>query len=457
MMPYWLFFLLLTWTTAAYADETVIVNLASPLGPATHKAMGTFVGNTPFPPSSTVTPLKPFIHSDYAGTFAGSFHNTLTGLGYTQRLAMPNRDCYGDDPSAARPGDPGAEADYSLWRACLQAKYDANVANGATDVIYEFWNEPESSWGHGDPHFKEAWRQFTIALRDRNPNVKLSSAQMAFYDDGTYRNWVDYCTTTFYLGQTICPTYWGWHEFSTISDVSVHINQLRTYLQSKGIANPQFVFSEYSNPTQHLMPGSAMKFMAEFERNLALLGGTRACWGIVDNYPSSECYNGNLNSLLTNPNTDGGLYGQRGGWWAYRAYADLAGTMVSVTPSATVNGADGAAAVVTGQQIVAVIGREIQAPQETETVTVQFTNVNTATAFPGVTQVSVTAKRISPSGFNASSGYSTVLNNVPQTISGGTVTVVLPNFYFQEGFQVILTPVGGGGTVPPPPQGLTVQ
>lgn len=437
-----LLLVLLLGASAAWADETVTVDYASALGPATHKASGVrgILPQYP-PPTNVLADLKISTTVTDAGPWSGIawINSTMRPYGltyYIEELGTGWNN--GDMFHYPFPCD---NNDCSSWAAYVTSKYQFDQSVGATDQVYAFWNEPDTNWLPPIEQFYQAWKSAYQTLHALNPNVKMTAPSPSEY--GPSGHWVhqflDYCKAN----GGIYPTYLNWHELAAFSYPSVNaavaadVAEARAYMASIGAPDIPILIGEYAaQGSYHWAPGHAIQYAAVFERSPTVLGASRACYlGEING--DSTCFKGAWNGMFPAD----GSYQPRSLYWAYKAYGDITGTMVSVTPGSSVDGAAG----MTTNQTVTVLGRDnIGAP---ETVTVQFTNLNSAPGFTGVSSVHVVANAIPNSGLNLMASMTKTID-ADYPVSGQSVSIPVPNFGGLDAYQLILTP--GPGGLPPP-------
>src|SRR5690606_23128454 len=111
----------------------------------------------------------------------------------------------------------------------------------------------------------------------------------------------------------------AWHELGGSDNISSNVDSYRSLETSLGISPLPISINEYSDSVHEYegAPGVSAPFIARFERK-GVESAAISWW--FTNPP------GRLGSLLTASNQRGG------GWWFYKWYGDMTGTMVTVTP-----------------------------------------------------------------------------------------------------------------------------
>ena len=422
-----LLLLLLLFPITAFADETVTVDFSTVLGIVTYKASGVLHNiSTTQPPDSTITPIKLQEYRHIADGVVDptdsveAVYARLTNLGATSLqgdLSLGFQSAVG-----GLPGDGGS---YTAWTNYITNVFNHNQASGATNIIYDIWNEPDANFTNGN-HF-EAVRQAIVTVKALKPSVKTIAPTYSEYFTSLIHSFLTFCNTN-----NACPTYLSWHELANpASAVAAHIADANAFMDSIPMTRLPIVINEYGQNNLYEHPGDSTKYLAAFERSSSVISAGRSCWGagVIDCNAI-----GSLSGLLM---TDG-TFQTRSGWWAYKVYGDMSGNMVTVTPQSS-SGADGIAAVTSGQAIT-LIGRDDGLA--TENVTVKFTNLSSAPGFSGLSTVHVTATPIANSGANPLLALPSPVIDTNFTVTNNEVDVVLPNFGGVDAFEVVLTTSG---------------
>jgi hypothetical protein len=429
----------------ALADEIVTVNYASVIGPVTYKGTGFLHGPTAQMSSSVTAPLK-LQQFRTTARWVRQLYSRYKAIGIT-RIVSSMCDDFASGYICSGGPFPGDGGDWTSWETFVGSVYDQDQAAGATDVIYQPWNEPDASFPRSREQFFETYRRALTVLRNRNPNVKVAASTFEQYlDVSALHAFLDMikansCGTGF----TNCyPTYFDWHELGTGSgaDIVGHVDDAIAYMASIGIS-PTIPISitEYGPPsTLHfLSPGDAVRFLAKIERRTQITAANRACWPEGD---GTGC--DNLSGLIRAQD-----FSTRSLWWAYKFYADMTGNIVTLTPQAG-GTLDGVASRATNGSSIILLGADYGAATQSS-VTVQLTGLT------GVTSMQVVVNYIQ-------NQVGTAVTSIPQVqnttipITSGMGTITLPNVGGGDGYQVILTPASGGDTTAPAaPTALTVR
>jgi hypothetical protein len=209
-------------------------------------------------------------------------------------------------------------------------------------------------------------------------------------------------------------------------NLPAHVDAMRRFLADNGIKIERFCVNEWIGPKQQTMPGYAVRFFASGER-AKIDGACHACWG--DAEPNcSNCENMSLDGILTHPDKK-----PRSTWWAYKAYADVTGQLVKVTPGKYVDG-------VAGRDLKAkcarvVLGRDGGSVGD---VRVRFDNMRAVGYLANNGKVHVKADRIPDSGWSALEKPVVELDRDVDVVDG-SLSVTLPNFGPTDAYLVTLT------------------
>lgn len=299
---------------ASAAETTLVVDLAAPLGPATHVASGSLYGVTESLPADVaglLAPLRPRMFVNPAANVQQPVGDAIsvaarvasTGATVTIRLADWLRGFY---TFTTMPD----------WLDKVGQTVSRRKAANLTNIYaYEIFNEPNITYAASNPlSFNEFWRQTFVRLRELDPAVKITGPSTAYYDATFLRSFLSFCKANGCLPDII-----GWHELGG-GDFTSTMQAYRALETELGIGPLPVTINEYSGAA-HLdvegQPGASAPLIAKFER-LRVDSACISYWDVP--------HPGRLGSLLatnTAPN---------GGWWFYKWYGDMGGNMVSTTP-----------------------------------------------------------------------------------------------------------------------------
>lgn len=311
----------LAWLTAsslvaspAHAATTLTVDLSAPIGPAMHVASGSLYGVTETLPADVnawIAPLHPRMFTNPAANVQQPIGDAIvvagrvapTGALVTIRLADWLKGFY-------------TFTSMTDWLDKVGQTVARKKAAGLTNVYaYEIWNEPNGTYASSNPlSFNELWRQTFVELRKLDPGVKITGPSLSYYNEAFLKDFLSFCKTNSCL-----PDIVGWHELGG-GNFTGTLQSYRALEKQLGIGPLPISINEYSGAA-HIdvegQPGASAPLIAKFER----FGVDSACISFWD-----VPHPGRLGSLMAS-NTE-----PNGGWWFYKWYGDMAGTMVSTTP-----------------------------------------------------------------------------------------------------------------------------
>jgi hypothetical protein len=300
--------------TPAAAVTTLNVDLSTTIRPVTHAASGSLYGVTetlPADVNALIAPLHPNMFTNPAADVQQPVGDAIvvagrvasTGARVTIRLADWFKGFY-------------TLTTMTDWLDKIGQTVSRKKTAGLTNVYaYEIWNEPNLTYSSSNPlSFNEFWRQTYVKLREFDPGVKITGPSITNYDETYLRNFLSFCKTNNCL-----PDIVGWHELQG-TNLTGTIQAYRALETQLGIGPLPISINEYSG-VAHIdvegQPGASAPLIAKFER----LGVDSACISYWD-----VAHAGRLGSLLAT-NAD-----PNGGWWFYKWYGDMSGSMVSTTP-----------------------------------------------------------------------------------------------------------------------------
>ncbi|MBD3141510.1 hypothetical protein IEI92_35455, partial [Microbispora bryophytorum] len=173
--------------------------------------------------------------------------------------------------------------------------------------------------------------------------------------------------------------------------------------------------NEYAAPSEVDVPGRIASYVAKFER-AGVETAHRAFWYEY----------GTMNGLVVNNSQPTGT------WWLYKWYGDMAGRMVTTTPS-TQTGLDGFASYDATRKIVNVV-----VGNESGTNTVRVTGIGALGSSVRVTLESTHT----PNRFT-SVPAATAVSDIVYRVTGDQLLVTVPNMAASDAYHVIVQPAGG--------------
>lgn len=401
---------------AQAAGTTLTINAGTAVRPVTHVASGGLYalaeGNRPA--DSTLLPLR---------------MNTLTqpapGVGQKPNGQPPGGDALLVAPQADRVGAaeiirmPDIYPDFpykwvgwddwlgkvdTMVRARLRATTVSNVQ------AWEVWNEPDWTWNTAAAgSWNAGWVRTFQKIRSIDPVTPIAGPGYSYWNQSSMSSFLTYAKANNALPDVVV-----WHELSGPSGIAAHVAAYRALESSLGISARPIVVNEYATTAEVDVPGAVTSYIAKLER-AGVQSAQRAFWYEY----------GTVNGLVVNNQPTGT-------WWPYKWYGDMAGSMVQTVP-ATQTGLDGFAAYDSTRKIVnAVVGNE------SGTNNVRVTGLS---ALGG--QVSVTLESAPSSGRFTAVPAPTAISTATYTVSGGAVTVPVPDMDVKRAYHLVIQPTSG--------------
>jgi hypothetical protein len=404
-------------TAAAAAGATLTVNVAQPFRPVTHVASGGLYGlaENGRPADSTLLPIK-----------VNSLTQPAPGVGQRPNGQPPGGDSLLVAPQATRvgagqfirmpdiyPDFPYRWVSWDDWLAKVNTMVNARLsATTVTNVIgWELWNEPDYTWNTAAAgNFNDGWVRTYRAVRALDTLTPIVGPSTATYNRSWMQSFLTRARDTGTLPDIIC-----WHELENPTRIAADIADYRNLEASLGISPRRISINEYAAPTEVDVPGRIAGYVAKLERG-GVESAHRAFWYEY----------GTMNGLVVNNNQPTGT------WWLYKWYGDMAGSMVT-TASTTQTGLDGFASYDGTRRIVNVVFGN-----ESGTNTVNLTGLGALGS-----SVRVTLRSTPSSGRFTAVTAPTTISTTTRTVSGGQLSVSVPNMNATSAYQLVVEPVSG--------------
>jgi hypothetical protein len=298
---------------SARATTTLSVDVSTSLHPVTHAASGSLYGlteKTPADLNALVAPLMPNVFNNPAADVQQPVGDAIVVAGRVAplgaRVSIRLADWF--------PNWPYRFTTMNDWFDKLGQTVSRKLAASVDNYYgYEIWNEPNGTWT-SSMSFNDFWQQTYAKLRALDPGAKIIGPSISSYDASYLKNFLTYAKAN-----DCVPDIMSWHELSG-GNLTANFQSYRALEQSLGIGPLPISINEYSGKNDlndEGMPAASAPMIAKFER----FGIDSACISYWD-----VAHPGRLGSLLasdTSPN---------GGWWFYKWYGDMRGTMVATTP-----------------------------------------------------------------------------------------------------------------------------
>ncbi|WP_262380536.1 CBM35 domain-containing protein [Nonomuraea sp. PA05] len=399
------------------AGATLTVDVARPFRPVTHAASGGLYGlaENSRPADSTLLPIK-----------VNSLTQPAPGVGQRPNGQPPGGDSLLIAPQATRvgagqfirmpdiyPDFPYRWVSWDDWLAKVDTMVRARLnATTVTNVIgWELWNEPDYTWNTAAAgNFNDGWVRTHRAVRALDPQTPIVGPSTAVYNRSWMQAFLTRARDTGTLPDVIC-----WHELQDPVRIASDIADYRNLEASLGISPRRLSINEYAAPAEVDVPGRIASYVAKLERGGAE-SAHRAFWYEY----------GTMNGLVVNNSQPTGT------WWLYKWYGDMAGGMLTTTPS-TQTGLDGFASYDGTRRIVNVVFGN-----EAGTNTVNLTGLGALGSSVRVTLLSTP----SSGRFTAVTAPATV-STTTRTVSGGQLSVSVPNMVATSAYQLVVEPASG--------------
>jgi carbohydrate binding protein with CBM35 domain len=299
------------------------------------------------------------------------------------------------------------------WLGKVRQQVGDRLASGATNIYaYEIWNEPDWTWDTAAAGaFDDGWVRTFRQIRDLDPATPIMGPSISLWDAAWMRRFLTNAKATGTLPQVVC-----WHELDPrfANDLYEHVQEYRQLERELGIGPLPISVNEYGSPRDMAVPGALTRFIARFERagvdtaNLAFWHKPgRLADLVVDN---------------SRPN---------GGWWLYKSYGDMAGSMVQTTaPSNSGRGLEGFASADPATRTVrAVVGGAAG------DALLRFRGLRTSAVHAAVWSTTWT-------GTDGASAAPIERFEGDYTVRSGAVTVPVSDLAPDDAYYVVLTPKG---------------
>lgn len=296
-----------------------------------------------------------------------------------------------------------------------------NQPNASKYVLVPF-NEPDWIWygnsGSSLTAFENDWKTVYQKIRSLWPSAKIAGPNLLSYNSAAYRSFYSFAKSN-----NVLPSLTTWHELGDISDWYTNYNDYRSMESSLGISPLPININEYGRSSGDMgIPGQMIQYISRFENSR--VAGNMAAWATI----------GDIGQTLTDGN-----FAKASAWYLFRWYGERTGNDVAVTlPSQ--NGALQATASLAagGKQASVILGGSSGA---TDVVVKGLSS----TSMGGTVHVVVSA--LANSGGSASNGPTTT-SQADYTVSGGQITVTVPNMAAASAYQINVT-AGAGSAFDP--------
>jgi hypothetical protein len=403
------------------------VQLSNQYRPVTHAASGSLYGlaSDGKPADSLIGPTHPFMFTQMAPN----------GQQLPNGATSPTGDALKVAAAAARagakvtirmpdtyPNFPYKWVSLADWYSRVDAMITATSSSGANNIYaYEIWNEPNWTWDTANAgSFNTGWQNTYQRIKAKDTTTKIMGPSISIWDQAFMQSFLSYCKTNNCL-----PDIVSWHELGDANGVArpryipTSVAAYRALETSLGIAKRPISIDEYGVVAEEGVPGSMIRYVAQFERQ----GVESACIAFWHGA-------GQLSDLITS----GGK--SNGGWWLFKFYGDMSGSMAMTTPpttTATALGLDGIASIDAAAKNVQVV---FGGGSGDSAVTIQGFS---AAPFFGCT-AHVKAETTPWNGVNSAVAAPTTLFETDYPISNGQIIVTISAMNVSSGYRLTITP-----------------
>ena len=440
----------------AAAAESLSVDLSAPTRPATGVGEGFLYGVNQDGSQPSDALLEPLGITAFRG--GGHVSGGWIGDGYqygsgtqadvnsvlaqAKRLTRPPyhaqyqvilSDIYGAD--GGQPSNttyPCDNGNCSNWVTYIDKTVGALQASGLT-FAYDIWNEPDISafWTRGvnSTQYFQMWDTAYREIRRVAPGAPIVGPSLAFTpqsNPGEWQTWLAHAKSAGTLPDEITN-----HDEGDVDDPVTVSQSLNNAMTSAGISPIPLSANEFQ-PADRQTAGVTAWYLARFAQS-GYRNAMRGNWNC--------CLTPNLTGILTQ---SGGTWAPTGNWWAFRAYADLTGSLVATSGqvgSTAISAAEDSSA----KRAVAIIG---DSNGYTGAAPVTFSGLASVPWLASNGSVTVTVDRI-PEQAPLSAPQVVYSQNV--SVAGGSITVPVTFQQSHDAFAIYLTP--GGQSTPGFPSG----
>lgn len=413
-----------TTSTAGAANPAITIDMSSGLGPVTYGASGSLfaLSQNGMPSDDKLSGIK--LQSTGQMAPNGAQHpdgdaNKVAPEFFRnngQELQVYIQDYYAGFPYP----NPGINAYLDTVTTVVNSI--KNQPNASKYVLVPF-NEPDNIWysssGQGLTNLQNDWKAAYQRIRSLWPQAKIAGPSFFHYNSSAYRSFF-----TFAKNNNVLPTLTTWHELTTdfFTNYYGNYNDYRAIEDSAGISDIPININEYGRSSGDMsIPGQMIKYIARLDATR--VAGNMASWDKI----------GDIGQTLTQD------FRKASAWYLYRWYGERTGTSVRVTPPSQSGDLQGTASLSrTGQQASVIIG----GASGTNDVVIR----GLSSTSMGST-VNVVVSGLTATGRNPSSGPTTISQRDYQ-VSGGQITVTIPNMAAANAYQITVT-AGSGNQFDP--------
>jgi hypothetical protein len=278
---------------------------------------------------------------------------------------------------------------------------------------WELWNEPDWTWDASAGSFNDGWTRTYNLVRSLDPVTPIVGPSDSHYSHDRMVSFLTHARDTGTVPDVIV-----WHELDDMNwdAFDDHVADYRAIESSLGISPRPIAINEYNSYNQMDVPSVALHWMSAFERHGAR-EAHRAYWFEA----------GTFDGLFTLQNRPTASY------WLYRWYGAMTGNIVETTPHSWL---DGVASYDSSRQIVNVLFGGDWGDN-----TVKVDGLGSLGS-----SVRVQLLYTPGSGRHTAVDAPTTVSTTIVQVSGGSISVPVPDMNAEGAYQLLVTPSGGPTT-----------
>lgn len=355
--------------------------------------------------------------------------NRLKAVGVKQQIVVSDEYMwFGLQTSWGWPGDAahGGMTAYQLLDEKLDAILDYSLVNfpaaSGWQVEWDLWNEPDNAdfWGRTQAQFFETWKHAYQRVRAKDTNAVIVGPSIAYFvtpTSPTRAGWLK-SFLLYARDNNVLPNIVSWHEMVNPKEIPAQVQMVRDFMATNGIAARPIDVNEYQGPGADLMqsPGNTVRFISNLERT-DIRHAIRACWAEDAAQTDGTTHGlapGRIDNIMTTS-----PFQPRALWYLYKAYSEMSGNMVPVTPGGFLSGL--ASVDPTAGKARILVGND---GTQTFTTKVTIGNLSQLADFSTTGRVRVRVREIPFSGLNVLDAP-TEISNAVVTPAGGLLEVPL--------------------------------
>ena len=261
----------------------------------------------------------------------------LNGLPSHARYDLLLSDVYGADTT--QPSNttyPCTNGNCSNWTSFIDDVVSA-VKSAGVNVNYDIWNEPDGSsfWGPGyaGTQYYQMWDSAYNEIRKQASSATIVGPSVSNFNNNYITEFLSHTKSA-----STVPNYINWHFSGTPGADASTVNG---DLSTDSITGVKLATNEYLNSSQE-NAGDEAWYLAQLATS-GISYADHAIWNNCCNVP-------NLDQTLVQNSS--GTYVPTGQWWVYKDYADVTGSLASVTNGSST---DAVAAEDSSRQIATVL------------------------------------------------------------------------------------------------------